>query len=68
MTEPLGEPLTIREVTKLIGCSVWSVRQTLIPAGLPHFRSGPKGKFIFYRRQVEEWILRQQQLKGGNKM
>src|SRR5438132_14227618 len=37
---PLGPPLNIRQVASLIGCSPWSVRQTLIPRGLPHFRSG----------------------------
>src|SRR5262249_15215225 len=34
---PLGIPLNITEVARLIGCSPWSVRQTLIPQGLPHF-------------------------------
>jgi hypothetical protein len=60
----LGQPLGIREVAHLIGCSVWSVRQTLIPKGLPHFRSGSSGKLIFYRNQVVRWILDQQK-KGG---
>lgn len=33
----LGEPLNIAPVAQLIGCSTWTVRQTLIPKGLPHF-------------------------------
>ena len=61
----LGEPLTVREVAKLIGCSAWSVRQRHIRlGGLPHFRSGPNGKLIFYRDQVCRWILKRQE-KGG---
>jgi hypothetical protein len=62
----LGEPVTIRQVAALIGCSVWSVRQRLIPQGLPHFRSGPGSKMVFYRNQVVAWVLaRQNQRKGG---
>jgi hypothetical protein len=57
---PLGEPLGIAEVARLIGCSVWSVRQRLIPKGLPHFRSAPGGRLIFYREQVVRWILQKQ--------
>lgn len=56
----LGEPMGIREVARLIGCSAWSVRQTLLPKGLPHWRSGPSGKLIFYRDQVVRWLLEQQ--------
>jgi len=56
-TEELGEPLGIREVAKLIGCSAWTVRQRHVPRGLPHFRSGPSGRLIFYRDQVVRWIL-----------
>ena len=59
----LGDPLSIREVAKLIGCSPWSIRQRYLLQGLPHFRSGPHGKLIFYRNQVVAWLLRQQ--KGG---
>jgi hypothetical protein len=62
--ETLGEPLTIRETAELIGCSEWTVRHQHIPKGLPHFRSGPTGKLLFYRKQVVAWIL-QQQRKGG---
>jgi excisionase family DNA binding protein len=58
----LGSPLSIREVARLIGCSPWTVRQTLIPRGLPFFRSGASGKLIFYRDQVVRWI---EQIQGG---
>jgi len=62
--EPLGAPLSIREVAQLIGCSVWTVRQSYLPQGLPHLRSGPRSKLIFFRDQVIRWILQHQQ-KGG---
>ena len=61
----LGPPLDIRQVARLIGCSPWSVRNTWIPRGLPHFRSGASSKLIFYTDQVVRWIERQQQ--GGLK-
>jgi hypothetical protein len=51
----------IRQVARLIGCSAWSVRQTLVPCGLPHWRSGPSGKLIFYHDQVVRWLLEQQE-------
>lgn len=60
----LGEPMGIREAARTIGCSPWSVRQTLLPMGLPHWRSGPSGKLIFYRDQIVRWLIAQQQ-KGG---
>ena len=60
---PLGIPLSIGEVARMIGCSPWSVRQTLIPQGLPHFRFKANGRLIFYQGQVVRWIERQQQ--GG---
>jgi hypothetical protein len=63
---PLGEPISIREVASVIGCSAWAVRTTWVPLGLPCLRSGPSGKLIFYRDQVVAWILKQQQ-KGGTK-
>ena len=63
--EPLGEPLSIRQVASLIGCSAWTVRQRYLPAGLPHLRSRPNGKLIFYKNQIIRWLLRQQQ-KGGS--
>ena len=62
--ELLGEPLSIREAAQLVGCSVWGVRQRLIPQGLPHFRSAPSGRLIFYRDQVIRWVL-QKQKQGG---
>jgi len=62
--DALGEPLTIREVARLLGCSAWTVRQSYLPKGLPHLRSGPLGKLIFYRNQVVRWILEHQK-KGG---
>jgi hypothetical protein len=63
---PLGPPLTIREVARLIGCSDWTVRHRYLGQGLPHLRSGPSGKLIFYRDQVIAWILaHQRQQKGG---
>jgi hypothetical protein len=63
-TMTLGEPISISEAARVIGCSAWTVRQRYIPMGLPHLRSGPSGKLIFYRDQVVAWILKNQQ-KGG---
>ena|SRR5258708_37108923 len=62
--DALGEPLTIRQVAEVLGCSPWTVRHSYLPKGLPHLRSGPLGKLIFYRNQVVCWIL-QHQRKGG---
>lgn len=62
--DALGEPLSIRAVADLLGCSAWTVRHAYLPRGLPYLRSGPLGKLIFYRKQVIEWIL-QHQRKGG---
>jgi hypothetical protein len=59
----LGTPLNVSETAELIGCSPWTVRQTLIPRGLPHFRFKASGRLIFYRDQVIRWIEKQQQ--GG---
>jgi hypothetical protein len=59
----LGQPLCIEQAAELIGCSPWTVRQTLIPRGLPHFRFRASGRLIFYRDQVIRWIENQQQ--GG---
>ena len=64
--DPLGVPLAIGQVATLIGCSVWTIRQKYIPAGLPHFRSGPNGKLIFYTNQIIDWLLEKQR-KGGMK-
>lgn len=62
--DALGEPLGIHEVARVIGCSTWTVRHRYLSQGLPHLRSGPMGKLVFYRNQVIHWIL-QQQKKGG---
>lgn len=62
----LGEPLGIREVAQLIGCSPWTVRQRYVPAGLPCLRSTPNGKLLFYKNQVIQWLLLKQQ-KGGSR-
>ena len=60
----LGRPLDISQVAEMIGCSPWTVRQTLIPRGLPHFRFKASGRLTFYEGQVIRWIENQQQ--GGN--
>lgn len=62
--DALGEPLGVREVARLLGCSDWTVRHAYLPKGLPHLRSGPIGKLVFFRNQVVLWIL-QHQRKGG---
>lgn len=56
----LGRPLDIGAVASLIGCSPWTVRQRLIPKGLPYFRAGASGKLIFYESQIIRWIEKQQ--------
>lgn len=58
--DPLGEPLSIRDTARLLGCSVWTVRQRCLPRGLPYFRVANTGKLIFYRNQVTHWILENQ--------
>jgi excisionase family DNA binding protein len=58
--DPLGAPMTIREVAVLLGCSVWTVRQRHLRNGLPFFRIGRTGKLVFYRLQVTAWILENQ--------
>ena len=65
--DALGEPLSILEVARLLGCSDWTVRHRYLPQGLPHLRpGGPGGKIVFFRNQVVAWILQQQkQRKGG---
>jgi hypothetical protein len=60
----LGQPLDIGEVARLLGCSPWSIRNTWIPRGLPHFRSGASSRLIFFEVQVVRWIENQQS-KGG---
>jgi hypothetical protein len=64
-SQDIGLPLGIREVAQLLGYSPWSVRQRLIPLGLPHFRCGPRGKFIFYRNAVLSWLEDQQREGAG---
>lgn len=56
-SDPFGEPLGIREVARLIGCSVWAVRNRLLRRGLPHIRLSSGGRLIFYKKQVAEWLL-----------
>lgn len=63
--DALGEPLSILEVARLLGCSDWTVRHRYLQLGLPHFRPGPGGKLVFFRNQVVAWILHQQKQKGG---
>jgi hypothetical protein len=58
--EALGEPLAIGEVARLIGCSVWTVRQQCLRQGLPHFRASRSGRLIFYRNQVVRWLIEKQ--------
>ena len=59
----LGPPLSLKQVAGLIGCSPWTVRQTLIPRGLPHLRFTANGRLTFFTKQVISWIENQQQ--GG---
>jgi len=56
----LGPPLSIGQAARLIGCSAWTVRQTLIPRGLPHFRFKAHGRIVFYQDQIVRWIEKQQ--------
>lgn len=60
LDDALGEPLSIREVAQLIGCSVWTVRQQCLRQGLPHFRVSRTGRLIFYRNQVIRWLIHNQ--------
>jgi hypothetical protein len=55
--------MDIRTVSKVLGCSPWTVRQTLIPRGLPHFRFKASGRLTFFEGQVIRWIESQQE--GG---
>jgi hypothetical protein len=57
---PLGAPLNIGDVATLLGCSPWTVRQRYLPQGLPHFRASASGKFVFFRRQILDWVLERQ--------
>lgn len=58
--ELLGAPLDIREVARMLGCSPWTVRQTLLPQGLPHLRFTASGKLVFFTGQVVRWVERRQ--------
>ena len=57
--EPMGTPLSTEEAARVIGCSAWTVRQKLVPRGLPHFRCGG-GRLIFYKTQIIRWVEAQQ--------
>ena len=59
----LGRPVSLKQAAELIGCSPWTVRQRLIPLGLPYVRFAASGKLIFYTNQIAAWILK---LQGGN--
>lgn len=61
----LGGPLDIEDVAMLLGCSVWTIRQRYLPEGLPHLRASARGRFVFFREQVIDWILERQTRKGG---
>lgn len=61
----LGPPLTIREVARMFGCSAWTVRQRLIPLGLPYFRLTPNGKLMFFHNQIVRWVIERQRQKGA---
>jgi excisionase family DNA binding protein len=63
--EMLGKPLSITEVAQLLGCSTWTVRQQHIRHGLPHFRSSPNGRLVFFREQVVRWVLEQQEKESS---
>ena len=57
--------MDIAQVATLLGCSVWTIRQKYVPQGLPHLRTGETGKFVFFRNQVINWILKRQK-QGGS--
>lgn len=59
-SDPLGEPLGVREVAQLLGCSDWTVRHRLLGRGLPYVRLG-NGRLVFYRKQVVDWVFQIQQ-------
>lgn len=61
----LGGSMDIEDVAMLFGCSVWTVRQRYLKEGLPHLRASARGRFVFFREQVTEWILERQKRKGG---
>jgi predicted site-specific integrase-resolvase len=55
--------MDIEDVAELLGCSVWTVRQRYLPAGLPHIRASVRGRFVFFQKQVTDWILKRQKRK-----
>jgi hypothetical protein len=55
----LGKALNIHQVAELIGVCVWQVRQRFLPAGLPFFRAAPRGKLLFHKNLVIEWVRTQ---------
>lgn len=59
----LGEPIDIEDVAMLLGCSVWTVRQRYLPSGLPYIRASARGRFVFFHKQVVDWILKRQKGK-----
>jgi hypothetical protein len=59
----LGEPMDIEDVALLLGCSVWTVRQRYLREGLPHIRASARGRFVFFRKQIVDWILKRQKGK-----
>lgn len=61
----LGDPMTIREVARMFGCSAWTIRQRYLPIGLPYFRLRPTGKLLFFHNQIVRWVLAEQRRKGG---
>ena len=61
----LGEPMSIREVARMLGCSEWTVRQQYLPRGIPHFRLSPAGRLLFFHNQIVRWVLEIQRQKGG---
>ncbi len=63
--DPMGKPMSIREVAKILGCSEWTIRQQYLPRGLPHFRLSPAGKLLFFHNQIVRWVLEIQRQKGG---
>ena len=58
--ESLGDPMNIQETAKLLGCSVWTVRQRYLAQGLPHIRASAVGRLVFFRKQVIDWVFKRQ--------
>jgi len=59
--------MDIEDVADLLGCSVWTVRQKYLPEGLPYIRASARGRFVFFRKQVIDWILKRQKGKEVRK-